>query len=66
MELIVNGDSMSFDENITLLELIKKLSIEDRVMAAAVNMEIVKKEKWDERILVDGEKIELLDFVGGG
>jgi thiamine biosynthesis protein ThiS len=29
-------------------------------------MEIVKKEKWSECILHDGDRVELLNFVGGG
>jgi sulfur carrier protein len=38
----------------------------EKVMAAAVNMEIVKKEDWDKKTLKEGDKIELLQFVGGG
>jgi sulfur carrier protein len=35
-------------------------------MAAAVNMEIVKKENWDVFKPKEDDKIELLHFVGGG
>jgi sulfur carrier protein len=35
-------------------------------MASAVNMEIVKKENWNNFIPKDNDKIELLQFVGGG
>ena len=35
-------------------------------MAAAVNMEIVKQDAWNQAVLNDGDTIELLDFVGGG
>ena len=35
-------------------------------MAAAVNMDIVKQNDWDSYILNDLDKLELLDFVGGG
>ena len=40
--------------------------IEDKVMAAAVNMEVVKKDEWTSFIPCDNDKIELLQFVGGG
>ena len=33
---------------------------------AAVNMEIVKQDSWNVYKLNDGDKLELLDFVGGG
>ncbi|WP_456380657.1 sulfur carrier protein ThiS [Hydrogenimonas sp.] len=66
MKLIVNGEEKSFDEGVTLAQVIEKLGIADKVMAAAVNMEVVKKEKWSSFVPKEGDKIELLHFVGGG
>lgn len=66
MKLIINGNEKEFKENITLLEVLKELSLEGKVMAAAVNMEIVKQDAWDKCRLNAGDKLELLDFVGGG
>ena len=66
MTIIVNGNERTIEEGATLLELLKKLDLEGKVMAAAVNMEIVKQDQWDKHVLVDGDKLELLDFVGGG
>ncbi len=66
MEIIVNGERKNFAEKITLFELISNLKIEDKVMASAVNMEIVKKENWKNFKLKSGDKVELLHFVGGG
>lgn len=66
MKLIVNGEEKRFDEGVTLAQVIEKLGIADKVMAAAVNMEVVKKEKWSSFVPKEGDKIELLHFVGGG
>ena len=66
IELTVNGTKYRFNSGISLEDIIKSLGIMDKVMAAAVNMEIVKKEKWLEFIPEDGDSIELLNFVGGG
>jgi len=66
MTIIVNGNERTIEEGATLLELLKKLDLEGNEMAAAVNMEIVKQDQWDKHVLVDGDKLELLDFVGGG
>jgi len=66
LKIIVNGQDKEFKENITLNILLKELSLDGKVMAAAVNMDIVKQDSWDKHILVDGDKLELLDFVGGG
>ena len=66
MKIVVNGEEREFNENITLQEVLKVLSLEGKVMAAAVNMNIVKQDTWENYNLQDGDKLELLDFVGGG
>lgn len=66
MTLIVNGEIKTFKDNSNLQEIITSLEIENKVMASAVNMEIVKKENWSSFIPKENDKIELLQFVGGG
>ena len=66
MNIIVNGETRKFKSESTLLEILNELSLESKVMAAAVNMEIVKQDSWNTYKLNDGDKLELLDFVGGG
>jgi sulfur carrier protein len=66
MNLVVNGEEKKFKENSTLQAIITELQIEQKVMAAAVNMEIVKKDEWNNFIVKENDKLELLQFVGGG
>ena len=66
MELIINGENKNFDDTFSLQQIITNLQIEDKIMAAAVNMEIVKKDNWKDFVPKDKDKIELLQFVGGG
>jgi sulfur carrier protein len=66
MTIIVNGETREVEKNITLFALLKELKLEGKVMAAAVNMEIVKQNSWENYTLEEGDKLELLDFVGGG
>jgi len=66
VKIIVNGESRDCTEGTTLDTLINDLNIKVKVMAAAVNMEIVKKDDWRERTLQADDKVELLHFVGGG
>jgi sulfur carrier protein len=65
MTLHVNGEELKTDAK-TLEELIKNLQIENQVMAAAVNLNIVKQENWKTYELKEGDNVELLRFVGGG
>lgn len=66
MKIIVNGEEKNYTKEMTLLEMMNDLGLTDKVMAAAVNMNIVKEEAWASHTLSDGDKVELLDFVGGG
>jgi len=66
VKITVNGEEREYQDNISLQQLITELNIEDKVMAAAVNMEIVKKDDWGSYILNDNDRVELLHFVGGG
>ncbi len=66
MNIVVNGQMRECKQNVTLMDLLKELSLDAKVMAAAVNMNIVKQDSWNSYILKDGDILELLDFVGGG
>ncbi|DAB41361.1 MAG TPA: thiamine biosynthesis protein ThiS [Sulfurovum sp. UBA12169] len=66
MQINVNGEKKNVKQNITISDLIDILGIKVKVMAAAVNMEIVKKEEWNIHVLQQDDRIELLHFVGGG
>jgi len=66
MKIVVNGEEKTFEDGTTLAGVIEKLGISDKVMAAAVNMEVVKKDNWSSFVPKEGDKIELLHFVGGG
>ena len=66
MKITVNGEEREFKEGITLSEVLKELSLDGKVMAAAINMDIVKQDTWDTYLVKNNDKLELLDFVGGG
>ena len=66
MKITINGDERECADGTTLASLISDLGIKVKVMAAAVNMEVVKKADWESHILSDDDKVELLHFVGGG
>ena len=66
MKLIINGDEKIVDDNKSINEIMIDLQIIDKVMACAVNMDIVKKENWESYVPKENDKIELLQFVGGG
>lgn len=66
MQIKVNGEIREMPEGSSMLDLIRSLGLEERVMASALNMEIVKQDVWGSVLLKEDDTIELLDFVGGG
>ena len=66
MKVIINGETINVAQDTSLKKLLINLELDKKVMAAAINMEIIKQSDWDRHILKDGDKLELLDFVGGG
>ncbi len=66
MNITVNGERKEFQDDVTINKIIELLEIKVGVMAAAVNMEIVKKDDWGSFKLCENDKVELLQFVGGG
>jgi sulfur carrier protein len=66
IKITINGIEKEIKPNTTIKKLLEDLKVLDKTMAVAVNMKIVKKDEWDKFILNNGDKIEALNFVGGG
>lgn len=64
--MIVNGIEMKFDTNITVIELLQKLEIDKDKVVIEINLEIIPKENYSDRIINDDDKVEIVGFVGGG
>ena len=50
----------------TLAELLEKLNIEANTIVAEVDGKVVKREKFGRTKLSNGQRVELIKFVGGG
>ncbi len=65
MKLTINGEEKQTNSK-TIDELLGELGIKEKVMASAVNLNIVKKQDWKTYKLKENDKVEFLQFVGGG
>ena len=66
MHLTVNGEVHELPDNSTVRQLLEGLQITATRVAVEVNLEIVPRATYAERTLQDGDKIEIVHFVGGG
>ena len=62
----VNGDDMSFENEVSVAELLSRLSVQGGAIAVEVNRDIVSKKLYDTHRLLDGDRVEIVTFVGGG
>jgi sulfur carrier protein len=66
MRLQINGDEKEFGEGLTLADLIAQLDMKADRVAVELNREIVSRAQWAGTRLNDGDKLEIVHFVGGG
>jgi len=66
MKVMVNGDFTDIRDNSTVAGLLEDLQIGRDRVAVEVGLEIVPKAHYDTHILQAGDKIEIVQFVGGG
>lgn len=64
--MIVNGKKLEKDNLNTISDLLKSLSIESARVVIELNKEIVNSCDYDEILLNNEDKIEIIAFVGGG
>lgn len=66
MEIIVNGEAKAFDAPMSVDGLLIALGLEPEKIAVERNLEIVPKSEYETTMLGEGDKIEVVQFVGGG
>lgn len=66
MKLTINGEERTFDAVSTLSELVSHLGLKSDRVAIERNRELVSRNQWSATTLSDGDRLEIVHFVGGG
>ncbi len=66
MNLTINGERRKFGSAITVEQLLGEIGLDPRKVAVERNLEIVPKSKYSGLALDDGDKLEIVHFIGGG
>jgi len=66
--LIINGNEKQFPDALpdTLADLIEQLEVELTTIIAEVDGKIVERDNFSKTKVTNGQKIELVRFMGGG
>jgi sulfur carrier protein len=65
VDIAINGENRSVSAR-TVKELLESLDIDSKRVAVELNMEILPKADYLTRTIADGDRIEIVHFVGGG
>ncbi|HMH00946.1 MAG TPA: sulfur carrier protein ThiS [Terriglobales bacterium] len=66
MKLQINGESRDFASPLSLASLVVQLGMKHDRVAIELNRNIVPRELWAETPLGEGDRLEIVHFVGGG
>jgi len=66
MDIIVNGKNQTIAAGTTVAALLVALELDPERVAVEVNLEIVSKDQFNEKLLTAGDTLEIVQFVGGG
>ena len=66
IKITVNGKQMTVNLKYSLKNLIDKLKLPIKKVAIELNREIINKKRLSKIILKYGDKIEIVNFIGGG
>jgi sulfur carrier protein len=66
MILIINGENLELANTTTAKDLIIKLGYKNQLIALEINENIISKSEYQNFILKAGDKINIIEAVGGG
>ena len=66
MHLTINGEQKKFDPPMTVEQLLGEIGLDSRKVAVERNLEIVPKSNYAGISLDDGDRLEIIHFIGGG
>jgi sulfur carrier protein len=67
-KIVVNGQERDIDREMTVMELLESMEVKFREvgLAVAINEEVVPKSQYSTRKVKEGDRVEIVQLVGGG
>jgi sulfur carrier protein len=66
IDVVINGQSRSVNVGTTVAQLISELGLGDRRVAVERNRNVVPRAEHATTVLSEGDRLEVVTFVGGG
>ncbi|MFT4649350.1 MAG: thiamine biosynthesis protein ThiS [Glaciecola sp.] len=62
----VNGEKRTYEEPLTITELLDKLGVPSATVLVECNRMVLARDQFDSKRVDEGDVLELVRFVGGG
>ena len=66
MQITLNGERFELEQPVSVTDLLTRLDIDPRRVAVEHNLAILKRQRFPEVLVHDGDTVEIVNFVGGG
>jgi len=66
VHITLNGEPYELDQPLSVAELLEKLEVDARRVAIEYNLSILKRYAFPQTIVSEGDRLEFVNFVGGG
>jgi thiamine biosynthesis protein ThiS len=66
LQILLNGDPVEVAGPLTVIELLSRFEIDPRRVAVEHNLNVLKRAAYADTIVRDGDRVEVVNFVGGG
>ena len=66
LHITLNGEQFELDRPDSVTDLLTRLDIDPRRVAVEHNLAILKRQRFPEVVVADGDTVEIVNFVGGG
>ncbi len=66
MQITVNGEKKECPTGTSVSKLLESLDIDNRYVAVELNLKIIPRTQFSEKMLQENDSIEIVTFVGGG
>ncbi len=66
VEITLNGESYPLETPLSVIDLLARLEIDPRRVAIEHNLAIVRRHLFPDTVVRDGDRVEIVNFVGGG
>jgi thiamine biosynthesis protein ThiS len=66
MTIVLNGELRKIENEVSLDRLLDLFSLPRQRVAVELNRSVVRRADWPDRLVGDGDIIEVIHFVGGG